>query len=121
MPPVKTALTGGRGCRARDRAVRRIREVGRRSWKKEPGYNQQARAESTFFRYKRGLGDRLHVRAGDAQIVEVLLACNILTCLAEIGMLASYAIRRIEAFAAVSSLVGFMHQRPAYAVFREER
>ncbi|MFT5268427.1 MAG: hypothetical protein ACI88C_001860 [Acidimicrobiales bacterium] len=30
VPPVKTAQTGGRGCRARDRVVRRIRKVGRR-------------------------------------------------------------------------------------------
>ncbi|MGK0434044.1 MAG: hypothetical protein ACJA0V_003196, partial [Planctomycetota bacterium] len=47
VPPVKTAQTGGRGCRTKDRAVRRIRKVGRRQWKKESGYHQQARAENT--------------------------------------------------------------------------
>ena len=93
VPPVRTAQTGGRGCRARDRIVRRIRKVGRRQWKKESGYHQQARAENTFFRYKRILGDRLHARDADAQAVEALLACNILNRMAELGMPASYAVR----------------------------
>ncbi|MGK0203360.1 MAG: hypothetical protein ACI9S9_002438 [Planctomycetota bacterium] len=45
VPPIKTAQTGGRGCRARDPAVRR-------QWQKESGYHQQARVENTFFSYK---------------------------------------------------------------------
>jgi hypothetical protein len=93
VPPVKTARTGGRGCRARDRAVRRIRKVGRREWKKESGYHQQARAENTFFRYKRILGDRLHARDADAQADEARLACNILNRMTELGMPASYTVR----------------------------
>ena len=93
VPPVKTARAGGRGCRARDRAVRRIRKVGRREWKKESGYHQQARAENTFFRYKRILGDRLHARDADAQADEARLACNILNRMTELGMPASYTVR----------------------------
>ena len=93
VPPVRTAQTGGRGCRARDRAVRRIRKVGRRKWKKESGYHQQARAENTFFRYKRILGDRLHARDADEQAVEARLACNILNRMTELGMPASYVVR----------------------------
>ena len=93
MPPIKTAQTGGRGCRARDRIVRRIRKVGRRQWKQESGYHQQARAENTFMRYKRILGDRLHSRDADAQAVEARFACNILNRMAELGMPASYAVR----------------------------
>ena len=93
VPPVKTARTGGRGCRARDRAVRRIRKVGRREWKKESGYHQQARAENAFMRYKRILGDRLHARDADAQAVEARLACNILNRMTELGMPASYTVR----------------------------
>jgi hypothetical protein len=92
VPPIKTAQTGGRGCRARDRIVRRIREIGRREWKKESGYHRQARAENTFMRYKRPLGDRLHARVGDAQVVEARLACNILNRMAELGMPVSCAV-----------------------------
>ncbi|MFT6082965.1 MAG: hypothetical protein ACJAYX_003140 [Planctomycetota bacterium] len=93
VPPIKTAQTGGRGCRARDLVVRCVRKVGRRQWKKESGYHQQARAENTFFRYKRILGDRLHSRDADAQVVEARLACNILNRMVELGMPASYAVR----------------------------
>jgi hypothetical protein len=93
VPPIKTAQTGGRGCRARDRIIRRIRKVGRRQWKQEPGYHQQSRAENTFMRYKKILGDRLHSRDADAQAVEARFACNILNRMAELGMLASYAVR----------------------------
>ncbi|MBJ21828.1 MAG: hypothetical protein CL933_20665 [Deltaproteobacteria bacterium] len=47
---------------ARDRTVERIRKVGRRPWKRESGYHQQARVENTFFRYKSIIGDRLRTR-----------------------------------------------------------
>ena len=93
VPPIKTAQTGGRGCRARDRIVRRIRKIGRREWKKESGYHQQSRAENTFMRYKLILGDRLHARDADGQSVEARLACNILNRMTELGMPASYAVR----------------------------
>jgi len=93
VPPIKTAQTGGRGCRARDRIVRRVRKVGRRQWKKESGYHQQSRAENTFMRYKLILGDQLHARDADGQSVEARLACNILNRMTELGMPASYAVR----------------------------
>jgi hypothetical protein len=93
VPPVKTAQIGGRGCRLRDRIIRRIHKVGRRQWKQESDYHQQSRAENTFMRYKTILGDRLHARDADAQAVEARLACNILNRMAELGMPASYAVR----------------------------
>jgi hypothetical protein len=56
VPPSKTATVSGTDTpagRARDATVARARDVGRRQWKKESGYHRQARAENTFFRYKR--------------------------------------------------------------------
>ncbi|MFT4840531.1 MAG: hypothetical protein ACJAYX_003121 [Planctomycetota bacterium] len=44
-------------------------------------------------RYKGILGDRLHTRDGDAQVVEARIACNILNRMTELGMPASYAVR----------------------------
>jgi hypothetical protein len=55
VPPRKTATRSKRPS-ARDRTVRRVRKVGRRRWKKESGYHQQARVENTFFRYKSIIG-----------------------------------------------------------------
>ena len=37
---------------ARDRTIRQVQQVGRRQWKKDSGYHQQARVENAFFRYK---------------------------------------------------------------------
>ena len=51
---------------ARDRAIARIRKVGRRRREKEFGYHQQGRVENTFFRYKSIIGGRLRARQADA-------------------------------------------------------
>jgi hypothetical protein len=59
VPPSKTAVESGTNTpagRARDATVARVRDVGRRQWKKQSGYHRQARVENTFFRYKRLLG-----------------------------------------------------------------
>jgi transposase len=60
VPPSKSA-TRSRQRRsrssARDRTIMRVKEIGRRRWKKESGYNQQARVENGFFRYKTIIGD----------------------------------------------------------------
>ena len=77
---------------ARDRTAARIREVGRRQWKKEFGYHRQGTAENAFFRYKSILGDRLRARHSKAQEAEALIACNILNAMTALGRPASYAI-----------------------------
>jgi IS5 family transposase len=55
VPPVKTATKSQRRrsrSNARDRTIMRVKEIGRRRWKKESGYHRQARVENVFFRYK---------------------------------------------------------------------
>jgi hypothetical protein len=74
------------------RTVRRVRKVGRRRWKKESGYHQQARVENTFFRYKSIIGDRLRARHPKSQEAEAAIACNILNRMLEIGRPESFAI-----------------------------
>jgi hypothetical protein len=92
VPPDKTATIGGGLSRTRDRAVRRIRKVGRRQWRKEVGYHRQARVENAFFRLKTILGDRMRARGEEAQRVEAVIACNILNRMIELGRPESYAI-----------------------------
>jgi len=97
VPPARTAVESNRDApagRARDAAVARMQEVGRRQWKKEAGYHQQGRAENTFFRYKRILGGRLYARDPVAQEVEVRLGCNVLNRMLELGAAGSVAIAR---------------------------
>ena len=70
----------------------RVKEIGRRQWKKESGYHQQARVENTFFRYKAIIGDRLRARHLESQAAEAVMACNILNRMTGLGMPESLAI-----------------------------
>ncbi len=92
VPPRKTATSSKRPS-ARDRTVRRVRKVGRRQWKKESGYPQQARVENTFFRYKSIIGERLRARHLESQQAEALIACNILNRMFELGRPKSFAVK----------------------------
>ncbi len=95
VPPMRNATVGGRNVTqrsARDRTVARIREVGRRQWKKESGYHRQGTVENAFFRYKSIIGDRLRARHSKAQEAETRIACNILNEMTALGRPASYAI-----------------------------
>ena len=97
VPPSKTAVMSGSStpaARARDATVLRVRDVGRRRWKKESGYHRQATVENAFFRYKRLLGGRLRARQPDAQRIEVRHACNILNHMIELGAAQSYSTGR---------------------------
>jgi len=96
VPPIKTAVTSRarpRGAKARNRTINRVRKVGRRMWKKETGYQRQARAENTFFRYKQFFGGRLRSRHPDNQETEARLACTILNRMFQLGSPRSEAIR----------------------------
>jgi len=70
----------------------RVKEVGRREWKKESGYHQKARVENTFFRYKPIVGPRLRARHPESQQAEAIIACNILNRMIAIGRPESFAI-----------------------------
>ena len=70
----------------------RVKEIGRRQWKKESGYHLQARVENTFFRYKMIIGPGLRSRHPETQEVEAVIACNILNRMTDFGMPESLAI-----------------------------
>ncbi len=95
VPPSKSA-TRSRQRRsrssARDCTIMRVRKIGRRQWKKESGYHQQARVENTFFRYKSIIGDRLCARHPKSQETETIIACNILNRMIAVGKPESFAI-----------------------------
>ena len=92
VPPLKSAVvSSGRSpqLRLRDRTIRRVKQLGRRQWKKVSGYHRQARAENAFFRYKSTIGDRLCARHSEAQKTEALTACNVLNRMTALGRPAS--------------------------------
>jgi IS5 family transposase len=77
---------------ARDRTIVRVKDIGRRPWKKESGYHQQARVENTFFRYKSIIGERLRARHPESQTAEAIIACNVLNRMAVLGMPESFPV-----------------------------
>ena len=70
----------------------RVKEIGRRQWKKESGTLHQARVENTLFRYKTIIGPGLRARHPEAQEAEAVIACNILNRMTDLGMPESLAI-----------------------------
>jgi hypothetical protein len=70
----------------------KVKELGRRHWKKESGYHRQDLVENTFFRYKTTIGPELRARHPQAQEAEAIIACNVLNRMIVIGRPESLAI-----------------------------
>lgn len=87
VPPMSKASTTAwrRQPKARDQTIGRLKEIGRKSWKKESSHHRQGRAEKTFFRYKAIIGGRLRAPAGAAQESEAVLACAVLNRMRKLG------------------------------------
>lgn len=98
IPPRKNARikkhgnSGGREL-ARDRAIRAIRKLGRKRWKKQVGYHRRNIAECTMFRLKSQFGEKLSGRDIEQQKVEVNIRCYALNKMASIGMPVSIKVR----------------------------
>lgn len=76
---------------ARDENVRRIREVGRKQWKRESGYHRRSLAETQIFRIKTIFGDRVGARLFEGQATQILVRCAGLNKMTHLGMPDSYA------------------------------
>ncbi|HKF95863.1 MAG TPA: IS5 family transposase [Gammaproteobacteria bacterium] len=76
----------------RDENLRRIRQVGRRQWKKEVGYHRRSLAETQMFRVKTIFGDRVSARQFGGQATQVLVRCAALNKMTHLGMPDSYAV-----------------------------
>ncbi|MFT5687992.1 MAG: hypothetical protein ACI8PQ_000824 [Planctomycetota bacterium] len=63
----------------------RVKEVGRRQWKKETGYHRQGRVENTFYRYKTVIGGRLRTCTQGSQEADATAACKVLNRMRALG------------------------------------
>lgn len=63
---------------ARDEAIRTIRRIGRKNWKKRIGYHCRSLAETAVFRLKTTFGPILKNRKLPNQLTEARLRCKIL-------------------------------------------
>lgn len=71
---------------ARDEAIRMIRRIGRKNWKKRIGYHCRSLVETAIFRLKTIFGSRLKNRILPNQITEARLRCKILNRFTQSGL-----------------------------------
>jgi hypothetical protein len=78
---------------ARHANIRRIRQVGRKRWKRESGYHRRSLAETAMFRFKQLFGPSLSARQLASQTTEVLLRACVLNQMTALGMPEAYPIQ----------------------------
>ena len=96
IPPPRTAIVSGHGLRSptRDRTITLAKTLGRRRWKQASAYHRQGRVENTCFRYTSIIDDGLRAQSSAGQGSEVVLGCEILNRMTEVGRPVSYRIGR---------------------------
>lgn len=97
IPPRQDAKIWQHGnCQApphpRDENLRYIRQHGRKKWKRDCGYHRRSLAETTVFRYKRIVGEKLTARTIDTQRTEARIGCTVLNRMTALGMPTSYKV-----------------------------
>ncbi|MDB6096288.1 MAG: transposase, family, partial [Francisellaceae bacterium] len=70
----------------RDENLRKIRRMGRKSWKKHSTYHKRSLAETIMYRLKIGFGSMLRSRKFISQAVEAFIKCNILNKFSSLGL-----------------------------------
>jgi len=91
IPPQRGAVIRQHGNCAgprlpRDEAIRGIRRLGRRGWKRASDYHRRSLVETSMFRLKRAFGDRLKNKAFENQQTEARLRCKLLNRFTQLGM-----------------------------------
>jgi hypothetical protein len=69
----------------RDRHIHAIAGKGRMAWQRNSGYNQRARVEGQFARWKQVIGDALRCHSDDARATEVTIAAAVLNRMLDLG------------------------------------
>ena len=89
IPPQHNAVvskTARSELSARDEAIKRIKQIGRKQWKQETGYHKRSIGEVAMYRYKTILGDKILARTFQNQQAEVRIGCLILNKMTKLGM-----------------------------------
>lgn len=97
IPPREDAVIAQHGnfhlpANRRDEVIRKIRQLGRKNWKKQSGYHKRGLAETAMYRLKTIFGGALRARLFENQATEALLKCCALNKMTHLGMPISYAV-----------------------------
>ena len=93
IPPRATAVPNELATTQRDRLIAVIEEHGRMGWQRRSGYNRRSLVETAMYRYKTGVGRRLHARTLPNQQTEAKIGCNVLNQKTTLGMPVTVRIR----------------------------
>jgi hypothetical protein len=69
----------------RDRHIQVIAGKGRMAWQRDSGYNERARIEGQFARWKQVIGDGLRFHSDEARATEVAVAAQVLNRMLDLG------------------------------------
>jgi hypothetical protein len=69
----------------RDRHIQAIAGKGRMAWQRDSGYNERARVEGQFSRWKQVIGDGLRFHSDEACATEVAIAAQALNHMLDLG------------------------------------
>jgi hypothetical protein len=93
IPPRRDAVfwkENGSDPHPRNLNLLRIKEIGRKDWKKKSGYHRRSLAETAMFRFKTIFGDHLCARETERQKTEARVKCAALNRMTRLGMPESY-------------------------------
>ena len=92
IPPRKgSTLWADEYLEDRNASLRRVREHGIETWKKEAKYHRRSLAETAIYRFKALFSDRLRSREVERQRAEVMVRCMAMNRMTGLGMPRSYA------------------------------
>lgn len=87
IPPQHNAVVSPEEDMAqRNRAIKRISEIGLEKWKEEVGYHRRSKAEVNMFRYKIVFTEKMSSRIPKNENTEVKIKCKILNQFVAMGM-----------------------------------
>lgn len=87
IPPQKNAVESHDPVnKERNKAIKRINNIGRKRWKQEVHYHKRSLVEVAMFRYKTIIGDKINARKFENEKTEVRINCSILNVMTKLGM-----------------------------------
>ena len=88
VPPLSDAVlsaTADTDPTQRGRHIQAITDKGRMAWQRDSGYNERARVEVQFARWKQVIGDGLRFHSDEARAIEVAIAAQVLNRMLDLG------------------------------------
>jgi len=85
IPPRKNAVLWENG-HPRNQAVEALKADCFEDWKQETGYHERSLSETTLYRYKQLIGEKLSLRAYNGQIGEIMAGVRALNKMLGLGM-----------------------------------